>query len=443
MAQQFDVPPMTLPEIQADRAVREALLFPCQAMRPEGLRFPKTYIKEPVHLASCRTFASRMSAFAQTEVFKGVFKDIGLEDAAVVGVTRGAVVSEDRAILFMSIPRGGRPLPSEAPELRLFTSKEVKDYFYDVVLDQRTPFEKRVDASEGRHEVIYKTSSGVRDVVVDLTSLLLRDRTALGLASALAIVGFPAAFTIILEDFNVREGAHPDFNREGVLSSRGPFFGESFHVEAKVFGAADVSTSSSPVLEIGNRLVTLYPASRVNLDRYHWSLETIGYPLESARVHHRILLLASRVMQCIGGGALRGADGFVDTALAEELITWVHREGSPPARVPLAGVEDEQALARMWDPQAQVVAPSSEDTMKTAVNDLLLDLAASFTNEDLIKYSMVPLNGTDVDSWGHVWGALWPLLGNVDVNAKVSFPDVVSSDFTEEAVRNLAIEAIM
>ena len=100
-----NVVPMTPAELQADQAVREASVWPRQDMRPDGARFPRTYINEDVNLSSCRAFASRLSPFAQTEVFKGTFKDIGLEEAIVGAVARGAVVSEDRAVLFVSVPR--------------------------------------------------------------------------------------------------------------------------------------------------------------------------------------------------------------------------------------------------------------------------------------------------------------------------------------------------
>mgnify|MGYP006907238607 CR=1 FL=1 len=111
--------PMNAAEIAADLAVRESPLWPCQAMRPGAERFPRTFIAEDVNMPSARAFASRLTAFKQSEVFKGCIKDLGFEEAIVSVIPRGTVVSESRAVMFVSIPRAGKPLPEDAPSLRL------------------------------------------------------------------------------------------------------------------------------------------------------------------------------------------------------------------------------------------------------------------------------------------------------------------------------------
>ena len=80
--------------------------------------------------------------------------------------------------------------------------------------------------------------------------------------------------------------------------------------------------------------------------------------------------------------------------------------------------------------------------MRRATSRLIEQLGNELSESDLEKYVRIPLQATDTHPWYHVWGSLYPLISNFEVNVPIAFGDSVSNDFDEEVVKNLAKDVL-
>ena len=419
------VPPQALP----------AVMYPSRLIRPNQEAFPETFLKQNVNIAARLSFSQKLPALHQAEVIKAIMKDLGLENAVFMCVPRGIAFTESGPVLFLSIPRRARRLPNECPDVNLQTRAEVEEYFETYVVETKTPFERRVYVDDASTENVYRTSSGVRDVYIDLNKLTIMHKTAMALIGALASVGFPAPFSVSVHEARVREGEVP---RDGVQapSSRGPYFGETIFIEVNPYMDQDSSYFEPNSLEVGNRLVSIMPASRVLFDRLGFSLGTVGLPLELSRVHHRMFLFAAHIKG--NNGLVREIQNLLEMAYQERLISWIKGNvGEPPARRLAPGADIEESLRTVWGHPVADLGPSDEPTLRQATANLLKDMGDLLHGEDLEKYLRIPLNSTDTHAWFHVWGSIYPLVSNFEVNVPLAFGAVVSRHFTEETVKDI------